>query len=337
MSPKKQVSARDIARLSGVSVATVSRVINQNGRFSKETERRVREIIAKHNYQPNHYARSLRTRKVKTVGVLVPDITNEYFAHFALELQKELMQLDYITLICNTDETPAYEENHLNSLKAQRVGGIIFIACDSVIKQKSAPLIPTVYIDRKPAFNHLGKAKYVCIESDNDLGGYLAGKELIENGCKKPAIVRDIRNISTAEGRFNGFKQALEENNIHIEDKRVIPVENVSIEEGYLATEYLMDKIADTDGIFFTSDLMAIGGIRYANEKGVNIPSRLRIVGFDDINMSKITHPKLTTVHQDVVTISNLAVKMLMKMINGEEPDSYYHRVPVKLIQREST
>lgn len=323
--------------MSGVSVATVSRVINQNGRFSKETEQRVREIIAKYNYQPNHYARSLRTRKVNTVGVLVPDITNEYFAHIALELQKELMRLDYITLICNTDETPAYEENHLNSLKAQRVGGIIYIACDSVVKQRSAPAIPTVYIDRKPAFNHLGKAKYVCIESDNEMGGYLAGMELIKNGSRKPAIVRDIRAISTAEGRFNGFRQALEESKILLEDRRVVPVENVSIEEGYLAAEYLMEKIPDTDGIFFSSDLLAIGAIRYTNEKRIKIPFQLRIVGFDDINMSRITYPKLTTVHQDVETISNLAVKMLMKMINGEEPDSYNHKVPVHLICRETT
>jgi len=334
---KGQLSARDIARLSGVSVATVSRVINQNGRFSRETERRVKEIIAKYDYQPNHHARSLRTRKVQTVGVLVPDITNEYFALMALELQKELMCLDYITLICNTDETPAYEENHLNSLHAQRVGGIIYIACDSIVKQKNAPAIPTVYIDRKPMFNHHENANYVCIESDNERGGYLAAQELINKGCQKPAIVRDIRYISTAEGRFKGFQQALLESGVPFNEQQIISVDNVSIEEGYLATGHLMGKLPETDGIFLTSDLLAIGAIRYANEQGIKIPQELRIVGFDDINMSKITYPKLTTVHQDVKTISGLAVSMLMKMINGEEPESYYQQVPVQLIIRETT
>ena len=171
----ENLSIKEVARLAGTSVATVSRVINQNGRFSKETEKRVREVIEKYNYRPNELARSLRGDKAQVVGVIVPDITQEFFAHIAREIEVDLLKQGYMAIICDTNESVELEKQYIETLKAMRVGGIIYVSGD----QKIEPIrdIPAVYVDRKPEF--LEEEQSSCfIGGDNYQGGYLAAERL---------------------------------------------------------------------------------------------------------------------------------------------------------------
>ena len=199
---KTTYSVKDIADMAGVSVATVSRVINQNGRFSKETEDRVNEVIRKTNYQPNQLARGLRTNRAKTIGVLVPDITNEFFARIILEIQNRFFAEDYITLIFNTNEDEKVEQRQLNAFQSQLVSGLVYVSGNT--NNKLTIDVPIVYIDRKPAFEKADNANYVLIESDNFQGGVLATEELINKGCKNIACVYFNEALSTHGGRVGG-------------------------------------------------------------------------------------------------------------------------------------
>lgn len=328
---KEQLSLKDIAEMADVSTATVSHVINGTGRFSPETERRVRQIIDKYHYQPNQLARGLRVSKVKTVGILVPDITNEYFANITLDLQKRLMTRGYLTLICNTDEMPELEEKQLRMLLAQRVSGLIYISGRSEIR--NPPDIPTVYIDRKP----IGEAEdtpQVVIESDNRSGGYLAAKELIGCGCRKIACVSFRQEISAHSDRVQGYRDAVRECGL---EELLFGTEEVSVEAGKAVMREVLASGQPVDGVFFTTDYLAAGALAHCMEHGIPLPSRMRIVGFDDISLCRTTWPQITTVRQSVESFGLLAVDTLMDLIDRKKAEKNYYRLPVELIRRQTT
>lgn len=331
----KKISLIDIARLSGVSTATVSRVINNNGRFSEETGERVRKIIEEYGYVPNTLARSLRTNRSQVVGILVPDITNEFFATIAQKIQMELLKHDYSSMICNTDESKEVEIEHLNILRAQLVSGLIYISGSSTMDKELKNNIPTVYIDRKPHFED--GYQYAYITSDNKKGGYLATKELIDAGCRKIAIVRFERKISSYEERYEGYKKALKDFNIKSEAEQIIFVDKVSINRGYDIMKNTYENNLDIDGVFFTTDVLAIGALNYLNEMQINVPKELKIVGFDNISLSNITYPKLTTVNQRVDEIAETSVSLLKSMIETDEEVRIEKEIDVELVKRSTT
>ena len=182
---EKGKSIKDIARLAGVSTATVSRVINQNGRFSKETEARVRRIIRENEYVPNMSAKGLRTSRTCVVGIIVPDITNPHFASLVLKLEINLFQRGYSCLICNTNESEKLERKHIQSLSAQNVSAIVLIS--GTRNYSELDTLPVIYVDRP---SRSQKNSGVIIESDNEQGGYLATKELLDAGCRRIVILK---------------------------------------------------------------------------------------------------------------------------------------------------
>ena len=267
--------------MAGTSVATVSRVINQNGRFSKDTEKRVKEIIEKYDYQPNQLARGLRVNHTQVIGILVPDIT---------------------------------ESLH----------------------------IPTVYIDRDPRDMKReekpgSEENYATIECDNIQGGYLAGQELACKGAKKIAYVCYGGTLSTIKKRLQGFKEALAEYEIEINPKYGIYVNEVSLEEGSRAAQYIMENLGGADGIFFMTDILAVGGLSYLVNHNIKVPDQVKVVGFDDISMSRMIYPKLTTIHQPVQEYGRLAAERIVDMINGKDVEIQRQRIPVNLVVRETT
>lgn len=331
----KRVSVREIAEMAGVSIATVSRVINQNGRFSKETEERVKALIKAYDYQPNQLARSLRTKKAQVVGIIVPDITNEFFAQISLEIQQQLFYQHYIAIICNTNETYSIELEHLRMLRGQRVSGLIYVTGESR-PEDNALNVPTIYIDRKPPIS-AEEGSYMFIESDNTDGGYLATKELLDKGCKKIGFVRLKGNISSYVNRFTGYQNALVAAGLEVEEKLLFEADTVSYDAGYQATKHLVESVPGIDGIFFTTDIFALGSTKYFREKNIIIPDNMKIVGFDDISVSQLSTPPITTIRQAVDTIAKIGVETLLSMIEGAPVSETYYRIPVQLLQRGTT
>ncbi len=329
---EKAKSIKEIAELAGVSTATVSRVINQNGRFSRETEERVRRIIAQNDYVPNMTAKGLRTNQTRVVGIMVPDITNPHFSSVVLKLEMNLFRRGFSCLICNTNESEELEKKHIKSLTAQNVSGIVMIS--STRDYAELGTLPVVYVDR-PARS--GSNNGVMIESDNMQGGYLATRELLNAGCRKVAILTCLLNDTNQSARYEGFRRAVAERENSGAVAIRVNLSEVSIEAAHEATLSLLKEGTPFDGVMCTTDTVAAGVVTALREHGLLVPDDVMITGFDDCLLASVCGPGLTSVRQDVDEMARLAVDLLLKMIHGDTPSRLYYRLPVSVTVRNST
>lgn len=335
---KKNISIKEIAKLANVSVATVSRVINNNGRFSEATKERVEKIIKEYGYTTNIAAKSLRTSKSKTIGLIVPHINNEWFSQLALEIENYFFDKNYSVFICNTSQDENKEIAYFKSLDSKLVDGIICISGIEQIPTNSlSRSIPIVCIDRKPK-DH-SNAYYV--ESNHYLGGYLATEELIKQGCKNIVILSRNRSLSVNKQRRSGYYQALEDYHLeHSTDlELLLDIDTANYEGSKKAVSELIEKGITFDGIFATNDWRAYGALTALLEHHIKVPEEVKIIGFDDIFISKTSHPSLSTVRQDTPGLAKTACKLLMNLMNNEEIENNKQRyiLPVEVIRREST
>ena len=179
---KQNISVKEIAELAGTSTATVSRVLNRNGRYSKDTEQRVLEVVKKTGYRRNELARGLRASNSNLVGILVPDITNVFYASLVKVIQDALLKDKIVALACNTNEDHEQAKRFVRIFEDHNADGIIYIGNNDLTR---LPHLPVMYVDRDPrAEMDVGDQNYAMIECDNILGGYLAGKELVRKGCR---------------------------------------------------------------------------------------------------------------------------------------------------------
>jgi len=328
----KAKNIKDIAKLANVSAATVSRVINQNGRYSKETEQRVKRIIKEHNYIPNMSAKGLRTNQTFVIGVIVPDITNNHFASLVLKLETGLFKHGYSCLICNTNESRELEQKHMKSLSAQNVSGIIVISGMQDYPELND--LPIVYVDRPSKDMRSNRA---MIESDNERGGYLATEELIKAGCKQIAILKCLYNDPNQVLRYEGFKRALAAYGIAEDTPLSEDLSEVSFDAAYNKVKSLLDRKANFDSLMCTTDTLAAGAVIALRENGLEVPRDKLVTGFDDCQIAEVCGPGITSVHQDVDEMAKLATRLLLDMINKKELDQLYYKLPVSLTIRSST
>ena len=329
---EKAKSIKEIAKLAGVSTATVSRVINQNGRFSRETEERVRRVIRENDYIPNMSAKGLRTSRTRVVGIIVPDITNPHFANLVLHLEMDLFRRGYSCLICNTNESEELESKHIQSLTAQNVSGIVLIS--GMRNYEELGDLPVVYVDRPS--NSQDKEE-VMIESDNEEGGYLATRELIQSGCRHILILKSLGNDSNQFARYCGFRRALDEFKIKEERSLCINLKAVSMEEARESILFMLDREAKFDGIMSTTDTLAAGAVIALRERGLEVPKDILVTGFDDCQIAAACGPGITSVHQDIDQMSRMAAKLLFEMMHDGKQIHHHYRLPVSLTVRNST
>lgn len=328
-------SIQQIAQLAGVSASTVSRVINHNGRFSKETEERVLRVIRENNYVPNMTAKGLRTNRTRIVGIIVPDITNPHFANLVLHMEKTLFQSGYSCMICNTNESEEIEKQHIRSLIAQNVRGIAMIS--GVQNDPALSEIPVIYLDRR-SHNISNRTDDVMIESDNEQGGYLATKELLRCGCKRIVILKCLKNDDNQIARYNGYRRALAEYGITEDSGLWADTTAVSIPDARNAVAGLLSSGERFDGIMSTTDTMAVGALIALREYGLRVPEDVMITGFDDSPLADACGPGLTSVHQDTEEMARLASCILLQMMEEEKkPRKAYYKLPVHLTIRRST
>ena len=332
---EQKLSIKKIAELAGVSTATVSRVINNNGRFSEETGRRVREIIASYDYEPNHFARGLRRNKGQSIGVIVPDITNEFFSSLISSLQQELFKQNYHIVIYNTSESKIIEQKSLAHLRAQKVSGVVYINGHAEIEKDFLKDIPTVYIDRKPELNL--REDTVFISSDNEKGGYLATRELIENQCKKIAVITERCNTFVTLERLAGYERACQEAGIKTNSSLIFSPEEIRYEAAYKLTNRLIKDKVDFDGLFCETDWLASGALSAMRDNHISLPEDKKLVGFDNISISFLCQQPFTTIHQDTKKMGICSAKALLQMIAGEKPHDRVKLMAVKLIKRQTT
>ncbi|TAH74839.1 MAG: LacI family transcriptional regulator [Anaerolineaceae bacterium] len=332
---KNKISIKGISELAGVSIATVSRIINENGRYSKETEERVKKIIEEYNYVPNMVAKGLRTKKMTNVGIIIPEITNEFFVKLAYEIETNLFKEGYGSFICNTNEDIEMEKKRLQMLSVQNVSGLIYISGGSSGVSEYIQDIPTVFIDRTPVAKDL--EQYIIIESDNVQGGYLATKEMLDKGCRNIIMLTDRRRLSSQAARIEGYKKAHKEANIPMNIDNIIYLDKMNYDTARDCVSKLVEDGTSFDGIFATTDWLALGSYAALNQKGIKTPQDVKIVGYDDISVSEFNALPITTIHQQIDVIGKTAVNYLLQLLRNQPIEEKLKRIPVFLVKRQST
>ncbi|MEG0357438.1 MAG: LacI family DNA-binding transcriptional regulator [Christensenellaceae bacterium] len=332
---KKQVyTMKDVAKIAGVTQPTVSHVINGTASISKEVCKRVREAIEELNYRPNALAKGLKTNMTKTVGLIVPDISNSYYASLAKAGERLLTNNGYISFLSCTDYDGDNEQKLIELLLGYNVDGVIMMyqfANKNVCTQLTRSGVPFVAMDEVPSEN------VACsINSDSFYGGYLATQHLIEKGRTKIAYLSErLSSLSLAQ-RLDGYKKAQIDAGI-TPDESIIIVEKDAhdkVERGLMLGRKLNGK--DIDAVFASTDVIAIGVLRALAEMKARVPKDVAVVGYDNIPMAAMSTPALTTVTQSVDMLAEIAVAELVRQMNGEKCRSEVLLKP-ELIVREST
>lgn len=327
---------RDVARRAGVSIATVSYVLNGTRSVSPEVEARVWEAVAALGYRPNRLARGLRRKRTHVLGLIVPDSANPFFAEIARGLEDLSFAHDYSLILCNSDGDPAKEQRYLGVLIEQQVDGIALVSARAtpvhltILQERG---IPFVVVDRD-----LPGLEADCVLADNFQGGYLATRHLIDRGHRRIACITGPSDLTPSADRVRGYQKAMEEAGIE-------PLElwihrgDFRAESGYHAARLFLSlppSIRPT-AIFACNDLMAIGAMRAIGEAGLSIPQDIALVGFDDIVLASYVIPSLTTVAQPTYEMGRLAGELLLRRIQARGCPPARRLLPVRLIVRHST
>ncbi|MGX7149911.1 LacI family DNA-binding transcriptional regulator [Enterococcus ureasiticus] len=332
----KNYSIKDIAEIAGVSVATVSRVINDNGRFSEETRKKVLKVIEETGYKMNYSAKNLRMNKSFTIGILVPDISNYFFSDVVQQLEEILFAKGYSTIICNTSRSSEKELAYLRILEGKGVDGLIVISGAEAFQFDSSSAekkIPYICIDREPK----KKEDTVFISSNHYQGAFESAEELIREGCQHPVIAMHNQKSTSAKERLKGFKDALKKNSISFNPKQhllSIDIESEDFEHDLLN---FLKKNPETDGIFSINDLIALELMLRLKKNHIAVPQKIKLIGFDDTPSGKYTTPTLSSVKQNTDLIANHAVETLLELINNKGELGRQIVVPVSLVLRESS
>ncbi len=332
---KKQVcTMKDVAKRAGVTQPTVSHVINGTASISKEVTLRVRQAIKELQYRPNALAKGLKTNKSKSVGLIVPDITNSYYACIAKQIERLLVQKGYVSFLCCTNYEETSEQKIVDRILRYNVDGVI-ILCELINREPMKQLadfnVPTVTLDDYPC-----ESGVCTVYTDSEMGGYIATKHLIDMGRRKIAYLGEKITMKSLRLRFEGYKKALAEANIPLNEDIVILDKELSYH--FDTGVKFMRKLADKglDAIFASTDIIALGAIRALSEAKMRIPNDIAVIGYDNIPLSDLITPSLTTIAQSDKKSAHALVEQLFLQIAGEEFQKEVRLIP-ELIIRETT
>jgi DNA-binding LacI/PurR family transcriptional regulator len=324
---------RDVAQHAGVSVQTVSHVVNRTGNISAETRDRVQRSIEVLNYRRNPIARSMRTRKTCMIALMVMDITNPVLSLIASTIEAAAYGQDYNVLLYNTGLDPARELIYLHEIGDRRADGVIII--NAIERPHTLMLheqhIPAVLIDcPTPSY------PLPTVSVDNFEGAYAATKHLINLGHQRIAHLGGAQDLEIARQRANAYLAALEHAGMTY--RNVLPALSVQwgYESGYLAMSRLLRDAEQPTAVFAASDELAIGAYRALAEHNLSVPNDISVVGFDNIEASAYTTPSLTTVNQPFSALGHEAFRLLLALLDGEVQGANVI-LPAELVLRHST
>lgn len=306
----------DVAEKAGVSITTVSHVINETRYVSEELTERVYQAMRELNYRPNTLARSLRSGRTKTIGLLIPDISNLFFAEISRRIEDKGFEHEYSVILCNTDDNSKKEELYINVLLEKQVDGIIFISAGEVEKNLKKPQdfgIPTVIADRD-----IQDAKSDVVLLDNLKGGYDATRYLISLNHKRIGCISGPSPVTPSAQRVEGYKKALKEAGIEV-DGSLIQTGDFRYEGGEVAMRNFLDLASPPTAVFACNDMMALGAMRAIKDRGLLIPDDVSLVGFDNIPISRSVFPDLTTFAQPIKEMADVIVDLLVNRISQKK------------------
>ncbi|OJF76084.1 MAG: hypothetical protein BKP49_07985 [Treponema sp. CETP13] len=324
---------KDVAQLAGVSIATVSHVINKTRFVSDSLKEKVNKAMEELDYQPNMMARALKMGFQKTIGVIVPDCTNPFFAEISRSLDQYCFSKGYNIILCNTNNNIEQQASYTNMLISKKVDGVIFISSDNTDDDISKLLkysIPIVIADRTNRHYNIDN-----IVVNNEKGGYEATKYLLKRGFTKIGCISGPAFISSSSQRVLGYKKALKEAGIKINED-FISVGDFHFAGG-ISGAYKFLKLSNRpEAVFATNDMMALGFINTLSNEGLEVPRDISVIGYDDIQLAKFISPKLTTISQPLEELAKIATDLLLDKINNKTISAKLITLDPVLIERDS-
>lgn len=329
------ISIKDVAREAKVSIATVSRVLNGIEVVNEDTQKRVRDAVEKLGYRPNVIARSLKTQRTRTIGILIPDISNSLYPEIVRGIEDVSNIYNYNIILCNSDLNLDKEKEYIYILKEKMVDGLLFMSNSldedvlSIIQKLN---MKTVLIETKVDNKNIPNITINNVEAAKE-----AVNKLISNKRDRILYIGDHKDVLNASAyRFKGYIEALLENNLNIEDELVCFCKPF-LNNGY---DYVQKKISQGikfNGVFCTCDELAMGAINALRDNNIKVPEDCEVIGFNNTLMSSVFYPKLTTVDPSSYDLGSIGMRMLLKIINNEHVDNLNYVVSHNLIEREST
>ncbi|RAP74575.1 LacI family DNA-binding transcriptional regulator [Paenibacillus montanisoli] len=325
----------DVAREAGVSIAAVSQVINGKGKISEERRAKIMDVMERLGYKPSVIAAALTGKKTYTLGLLVPDISNPFFAEIARAVEDRVDHHGYSLVICSTDNQDERVERYLTLLQQKSVDGII-IGTGIEDKELLAPIlaksIPVTMIARG-----LPGEAIQTVTVDDYEGGRLAAQHLLSLGHTSMAVLAEHPKVTSSQERIRGFREAMAESGQTLPEYFVKSGGRDLIKDGKRNASELMRYAERPTAIFCCNDLLAIGALQAARELGISVPRELSVIGFDNTILATVTNPALTTIAQPTERMGGLAVDIILQK-NGEQPDESSRTVLApELIVRQST
>ncbi|WP_119469184.1 substrate-binding domain-containing protein [Vibrio cholerae] len=325
---------KDIARLAGVSTSTVSHVINKSRFVSDEIAERVNNAAQQLNYAPSALARSLKMNRTKTIGMLVTTSTTPFFGEVVKGVERSCYHQGYNLILCNTEGDNQRMKASINTLLQKRVDGLLLM-CSTLEGERldvfdRYPDIPIVVMDWGPILFASDKIQ------DNSLqGGYMAAKHLIECGHKEIGCITGPLIRHQAQMRYEGYKRALAEAGIAINPDWIVE-SDFECEGGYQAFEKLYQRGKLPSALFVSNDMMAMGVIQAASQRGLRVPDDLSLIGYDDVHIAKFMTPALTTIHQPKYRLGKAAVDTLLYRLENPDTTAQVVQLEPTLVVRNS-
>lgn len=323
----------DVARMAEVSPSTVSHVINKTRYVSPATRERVQKAMEALNYQPNRLARSLRARQTHTLGVLLPNSANPFFAEVLLGIEAACFDLGYNIILGNANDDPQRELFYLEVLLSKQVDGILLVSTGGygealeILERHDAPVI---MVDRWP-----GALQIDAVLTDNEGGGLLATRYLLSLGHRRIGCITGPSLLTPSAARVTGYRRALREAGLEV-DETLIVGGDFQHQSGYRACQQLLALPEPPTAIFVCNDMMAVGALCAVHEAGLSVPADVSVIGFDDISLASYTVPRLTTIAQPSYEMGRIAVERLIQRLqHGDLPVSH-EQLPVSLVERDS-
>ncbi len=327
---------KDVAKKSKVSIATVSNVLNKVPTVNPKIRKRVEKAIKELNYKPNFVAKSLAKGRTQTVACIIPDICNPFFPELVRGASDKAGSLGYNLFLGNIDNNPEKESEYIENFVSRGVDGLIIATSDcsdentNRLNQIKTLQVPIVLVDRD-----LEGVDRDLVVIDNVKCAHLAVTHLLEMGHQRIGIILGPLNTMTATQRLEGAQKALQEKKI---SACFIHSGPFTFHTGFKAMDQVLAKRKQADAIFCANDMIAIGALEAIQQNGFRVPQDLSVVGFDDLYISSLVKPALTTIRQPTYELGNIAVSMLIERIQGQATGVARKVIlPGELICREST
>jgi len=309
-----RVTMSDVAREAGVSLMTVSRVVNDKGEISPATRQRVLAVIERLGYRPSGIARGLATRHTSTLGLVIPDVSNPFFSEVARGAEHVAYAEGYNVFLCNTEEDPERELAVLESLEEKRVDGVLLCSSrldDGALRQAVAHHPAVVLVNRRLANEAAGR-----VLVDDETGGRAAVQHLLQAGHRAVGFLAGPPTSHSGQERAKGYRAALAAAGLPYNPAWVRPCPP-TVAGGLETTRHLLTACPELTALFCYNDLVAVGALQACAELGRAVPTDLAIVGFDDIPLAALVTPPLTTCHVPRYELGRQAMRLLLDRING--------------------